>query len=210
MRGSNLPFLVFILVLGALGLFFFWPHSPSGFSGIQGKQGGKGKPGGVRPSSKERSAPMKSLPLKRDRVLPGKTLSSPLKRSPAIPRPRGGPGVHGIGRRGPRPAAGILFPDGTWLLPLNGVKKAPPFPGFPPDRPYAPVVSIHRSTGKGLSWYIHSDGSRSTVQMVRREKGGKIWYEAGWVVGTPVKAQMHPKRQGQTSPSKAGSSIRKK
>jgi hypothetical protein len=85
------------------------------------------------------------------------------------------------------------------------VKKAPPFPGFPPGRPYAPVVSIYRDPLTGFSSYVHSDGTRSNVQMVRREEGGKIWFEAGWVVGTPIPSKTIKVKPGASSPSKAGS-----
>ncbi|HHI80805.1 MAG TPA: hypothetical protein ENK02_12615 [Planctomycetes bacterium] len=197
MRALSRSLLVpLILLLGLTLLFVFppWGAAPQRESlGREASQAGEKPPASV-PSSN----PDPGLP-------PNFPTRGAGRRHPA-PR-RKGPG---IGRTGPRPPQAILFPDGTWLLPINGVKKAPPFPGFPPGRPYAPVVSIYTDPATGLSWYVHADGSRSNVQMVRREEGGRVWEEAGWVVGTPTKSKAIRLEKRAASPSKAGSSSPKK
>lgn len=101
----------------------------------------------------------------------------------ATPAPKKG---DPIGRTGPAPKGAAIFPDGTWLPPLNGVEIAPPFPGFAPDYPYAPVVEIVLGD-KGISWYIHADGSHSTTQLVETTQGGRTFTQAGWAVGNPTK-----------------------
>ena len=92
----------------------------------------------------------------------------------------------GIGNTGKAPHGAAIFPDGTWLPPLNGVEIAPPFPGFAPDFPYAPVVEIIEGD-KGISWYIHADGSHSSTQLVETQQGGRTFTQAGWAVGNPTK-----------------------
>gem|GEM_PF-5716168 len=91
----------------------------------------------------------------------------------------------GIGRTGPPPPGAAVFPDGTWLPPLNGVLEAPPFPGFEAGRPYAPVIRIDTDPVTGLQTWVHADGTRSNTQRIRREEGGRVWFEPGWVVGHP-------------------------
>ncbi len=90
-----------------------------------------------------------------------------------------------IGNYGPAPAGVVLFPDGTWLRPLNGVTDPPPFPGFA-DRPYAPVVSILTEPKHGVQWYLHADGTESTTQLAQTERGT---LEPIWIVGTKIKPQ---------------------
>lgn len=104
--------------------------------------------------------------------------SSKAKQAPK----RKGPG---IGRTGEPPKGSAIFPDGTWLPPLNGVTVAPPFPGFAPNYPYAPVIEIKRGD-KGIFWYIHADGSHSTTQMALTEEGGRSFEQPAWVVGNPT------------------------
>ncbi|GEM_PF-3721710 len=199
LRSYGLIFLFFFLSV-TIGMVFLLlkPSKPSGDKTVKER---------TLPQGQNLSSPSR-LPRPRDGGQGAKGAPhspSPLKTllPPLAPN---GSTVHGIGRRGPRPPAAILFPDGTWLLPINGVKKAPPFPGFPPGRPYAPIVSIYRDPATGLSWYVHSDGSKSNVQRVRRQEGSKIWYEAGWVIGTPTATKGFPEKQGSGSGSNAGSS----
>ncbi|MCB9882831.1 MAG: hypothetical protein H6832_07105 [Planctomycetes bacterium] len=91
-----------------------------------------------------------------------------------------------IGKTGTPPHGAAVFPDGTWLEPLNGVQVAPPFPGFAPGYPYAPVVEIVKGD-KGISWYIHADGSTSSTQLVETTQEGRTFVQAGWAVGNPTK-----------------------
>ncbi len=90
-----------------------------------------------------------------------------------------------IANRGPAPAGAAVFPDGTWLPPLNGVQQAPPFPGFK-DRPWSPVVRIDTDPRSRVQWYVHADGSVSCTQMVPSTDGKRTWIEPGWAVGHPV------------------------
>lgn len=92
----------------------------------------------------------------------------------------------GIGNTGKPPHGAAVFPDGTWLPPLNGVKVAPKFPGFAPGFPYAPVVKIVKGD-KNVSWYIHADGSHSSTQLVETTQGGRTFKQAAWAVGNPTK-----------------------
>lgn len=80
------------------------------------------------------------------------------------------------------PAGAARFPDGTWLPPLNGVERAPPFPA----RTCAPVVGIYTDPATGMQWFVHADGARSTTQLVRIEEGGRVREEPGWVFGRPI------------------------
>ena len=91
-----------------------------------------------------------------------------------------------IGKTGTPPHGAAVFPDGTWLEPLNGVEVAPPFPGFAPGYPYAPVVEIVQGD-KGVSWYIHADGSTSSTQLVETTQEGRTFLQPGWAVGNPTK-----------------------
>lgn len=116
----------------------------------------------------------------------GETASGGAGRS-EHPTARSAPGPRSrIGRTGPPAPGAAVFPDGTWLPPLNGVGFAPHPCPWPPDRPYSPVIAV--ITGdKGMQWYRHADGSHSTTQLVRRTEGNRTWTEPGWVVGTPAK-----------------------
>mgnify|MGYP006921591956 CR=1 FL=1 len=94
--------------------------------------------------------------------------------------------TRGIGRRTQPPAKGaVVFPDGTWLPVLNGVDNPPPYPGFSRGYPYAPVTQIV-TDDKGVQWYIHADGSRSSPQNMEYSEGGKkLGTRPGWAVGNP-------------------------
>ncbi len=116
--------------------------------------------------------------------------------------------TRGIGHRTRPPAVGaVLFPDGTWLPILNGVKDAPPYPGFSKGYPYAPVVQIV-TDNEGMQWYIHADGTRSAPQNMPYGEGGKsLGTRAGWAVGNPYekkpvvgpdgKIHYEPRKSGQ-------------
>ncbi|MFQ5506754.1 MAG: hypothetical protein ACE5F1_18440 [Planctomycetota bacterium] len=111
---------------------------------------------------------------------PAEKLSVPGRSSGTRPsRPKK---PQGIGRRGSPPRNAARFPDGTWLPALNGVENAPPFQGW--TGRYSPVVRIARGE---LDWYVHANGSRSTVQMVKFEAKGRTWYSPQWVVARPRK-----------------------
>jgi hypothetical protein len=58
----------------------------------------------------------------------------------------------------------IVYPDGTRLPPLNGVKKAPPVV-FHRLVPFARVVRKEFDRATGLEWYIHENGVRSTTRL---------------------------------------------
>jgi hypothetical protein len=107
-------------------------------------------------------------------------------RMPAIEDISQEPRSRGIGLLGRPPKGAAVFPDGTWLPPLNGVKEAPPFPGFGGRRRYAPVVRIHTDPKTGLQTYIHADGSASNTQLVKHTVGEESWLEPGWAVAHEV------------------------
>jgi hypothetical protein len=113
--------------------------------------------------------------------VPGMTAATPR----AEPSPAG---TAGIGKTGTPPDGAAVFPDGTWLEPLNGVEKAPPFPGLSHGL-YSPVVRITTNAATGLQWYVHADGSVSTTQMVPQELYGRKFTGPSWVVGSPVPTQ---------------------
>jgi hypothetical protein len=58
----------------------------------------------------------------------------------------------------------IAYPDGTWLPPLNGVKKAPPMV-FHRMVPFAKVMRKEIDPRTGIEWYIHENGVRSTTRL---------------------------------------------
>ena len=89
-------------------------------------------------------------------------------------------------RRGKAPAGACVFPDGTWHPPLNGVKAAPPFPGFAEGYKYSPVVKIVHGDGN-IDWFQHADGSVSTTQLLPTMQHGRKFIQAGWAVGNPAK-----------------------
>jgi hypothetical protein len=60
----------------------------------------------------------------------------------------------------------ILYPDGTRLPPLNGVKKAPQL-SFHRNQPFTRVVGVERDA-RGREWYVHENGVRSTTYLDAR------------------------------------------
>ena len=90
-----------------------------------------------------------------------------------------------FGRTGTPPPGAAMFPDGTWLAPLNGVKFAPPFRGWPRKIPYSPVVGIIDGD-KNVQWFEHADGSVSTTQLAPTEQGGRKFVQPAWVIGNPA------------------------
>ncbi len=60
----------------------------------------------------------------------------------------------------------ILYPDGTRLPPLNGVKQAPQL-SFHRNQPFTRVVGIERDA-RGREWYVHENGIRSTTYLDAR------------------------------------------
>lgn len=92
------------------------------------------------------------------------------------------------GKSGTPPEGAAVFPDGTWLEPINGVEKAPSFPDHP-GWTFSPVARVHTEPTTGLQWYIHEGGEVSTIYNVQHEAGGKKWTEPGWVLGQPTKAR---------------------
>lgn len=80
----------------------------------------------------------------------------------------------------------IRMPDGKYLPALNGVLN-PPNLTWPKSRPYSPVVSTERDT-KGQEWYVHADGSKSTMTMIDMKRGERVSREAVSYVATPQAA----------------------
>jgi hypothetical protein len=66
----------------------------------------------------------------------------------------------------------MRYPDGSQYPPLNGVKD-PPVNFWPVQIPFSPVVGQFKDE-QGLEWYRHSDGTRSTVQMMWRSDLGRM------------------------------------
>ena len=77
----------------------------------------------------------------------------------------------------------IRMPDGKYLPALNGVLN-PPALTWPSGRIYSPVVGTERDT-HGNDWYLHADGSKSTMQMIDMNRLGKTSREAVSYVATP-------------------------
>lgn len=95
-------------------------------------------------------------------VTPAATPAAPQKPpEPALPAtaPLQTPESVGI------PAADcIVYPDGTRLPPLNGVKKAPPIQ-FHRMIPFTKVLRKEFDKATGLEWYVHENGARSTTRV---------------------------------------------
>jgi len=65
----------------------------------------------------------------------------------------------------------FVQPDGQRLPLLNGVRESVVLK-WPSDEPYSPIVG-RRVESRGGEWYVHADGSRSTVKMVWRSDLGR-------------------------------------
>lgn len=70
----------------------------------------------------------------------------------------------------------IHYPDGTYLPPLNGVKKAPAVT-FHKYVPFTKVVRKEFDRATGLEWYIHENGARSTTRQVLRNGVQEVYAE---------------------------------
>lgn len=92
----------------------------------------------------------------------------------------------GIGRFGTPPPGSAVFPDGTWLPPLNGVTEAPPYPEDGTQRPFSPIVRIYRNPQSGQEWYVHADGSYSTTWMAETTEPGRHYRTPMWEVAHQV------------------------
>src|SRR5712671_3722591 len=66
---------------------------------------------------------------------------------------------------------GWLMPDGKRFPLLNHVPQAPQF-AWPSNRPFSPIVGKKTDT-QGDEWYVHADGSLSTMQMKWRKDLGR-------------------------------------
>jgi hypothetical protein len=68
----------------------------------------------------------------------------------------------------PPPAADhraeLELPDGTFVPSLNGAVGARPIATAWGSQPWSPIVATERSD-RGVDWYVHADGSRSTTEM---------------------------------------------
>lgn len=70
----------------------------------------------------------------------------------------------------------IHYPDGTYLPPLNGVRKAPAVT-FHKYVPFTKVVRKQFDLATGLEWYIHENGARSTTRQVWRNGVQEVYSE---------------------------------
>lgn len=77
----------------------------------------------------------------------------------------------------------LRLPDGSEVAPLNGVIA--PGPLVWGNVPYSPIVRTVRH--RGVDWYEHQDGSRTTTLQVRRSDTG---------APTPVTLVAHPQAHG--------------
>jgi len=64
----------------------------------------------------------------------------------------------------------MQYPDGTFLPPLNGVKKSPPLV-FHRTAPFTKVVGCIKDA-RGTEWYVHENGIWSTT--LPQPNGGAI------------------------------------
>lgn len=67
----------------------------------------------------------------------------------------------------------LALPDGSFVPALNGALGAPPLIRFWGNRPWSPIVGRERSD-RGIDWYVHADGTRSTTQMAWRSDLGRM------------------------------------
>ncbi|PIE23158.1 MAG: hypothetical protein CSA62_08960 [Planctomycetota bacterium] len=87
--------------------------------------------------------------------------------------------------RGPAPKGAIVFPDGTWFPPINGVKDPQPHPGFK-RLPWSPVVELRRDS-LGQYWFQHANGATSSIELAEVTERGVAKKMAIWKVGIPVR-----------------------
>ncbi|MBK8980301.1 MAG: hypothetical protein IPM29_30740 [Planctomycetes bacterium] len=66
----------------------------------------------------------------------------------------------------------VALPDGTWVRPLNDVYGLDHL-AWPRNEPWAPIVGI-RTEPNGQRWYVHADGSRTTMIMMWRDDLGRL------------------------------------
>ncbi|GAB4160356.1 MAG: hypothetical protein Fur0037_27260 [Planctomycetota bacterium] len=95
----------------------------------------------------------------------GKPEAPPAPRAPAAARPLA-PAALPIddpvsGPPKPRPQGPVVrYPDGSTMPALNGVRQDVVLQWG--TRPFTPVIGT-QTDGKGLVWYVHQDGTLSTV-----------------------------------------------
>lgn len=93
----------------------------------------------------------------------------------------------------------VTFPDGSTAPALNGVKESIKI--LWNNRPYSPIKStIH---DRGLDWYLHEDGSHSTVMY--QTVNGEL--QAVGVVASPT--DVLPVREGPEPQAPPGGSPKK-
>ncbi|MCR9247812.1 MAG: hypothetical protein NXI31_22520 [bacterium] len=68
--------------------------------------------------------------------------------------------------------ARLELPDGSHVEPLNGVSGRLSLTGHWGNRPWSPIVGVERSD-RGVDWYVHADGTRSTTEMKWRSDLGR-------------------------------------
>lgn len=92
------------------------------------------------------------------KVAPAPVVPDPVAsaaKAPVAPAPTPAP-------KAPAVAAVMTFPDGSTAPALNGVTE--PVKLIWNDRPYSPIKE--KVVHAGWEWYVHEDGSHSTVRMV--------------------------------------------
>src|SRR5688572_8699500 len=102
---------------------------------------------------------------------PGPATRTAPASGPAPASPVGPPAVPST-----RPApTRMMFrmPDGMEVPMLNGVTELPAGNPWPADVPYSRIIGRETGTG-GIEWYVHADGSKSTMQMVWRSDLGRV------------------------------------
>ena len=80
-------------------------------------------------------------------------------------------------------AAHLSLPDGTFVRCLNGATGAPPLSQHWGTRPWSPIIEIERSD-RGVDWYVHADGTRTTTEMKWRQDLGR--YDAMTRIAVPM------------------------
>lgn len=99
----------------------------------------------------------------RDDVAAPVAAPSPTAPTPVVAQPAGGEVVPPPAPPVPVPTAGLVkYPDGSSAAALNGVTAEVQLVWN--DRPYSPIKQ--KIVDRGWEWYVHEDGSHSTVRMV--------------------------------------------